>query len=259
MGRPGYLSHNDEHLPAGGPKVEMQKQMVCFCPFVIYLSRSFSMCLSPMQASLFVSPIIRMYSSFLRWVSGWRPPPLLSVSAAVNASRHAVRVVTEPLICADGAWKDLLRSDCLVLQHGGCVRLQGEVTNKSVPLNQERCVWATPPPPSLWLGMCVFIPCRTPPPCRTRDCHQSHCVPAGFQPFSPLFTLVSPPHLPPLFFPPAYSNSWRGHMAWPIYLSPSPATNVPPHLLLCDIQATHTQKNNDQTKWVLNSEQWQWQ
>lgn len=38
------------------------------------------------------------------------PPLSLSLSDAVDASRHAVRVVTESLICADGAWKGVLRS-----------------------------------------------------------------------------------------------------------------------------------------------------
>lgn len=35
MGRPVHLSHNDEHVPAGDPKVETQKQGWCFFVFVL--------------------------------------------------------------------------------------------------------------------------------------------------------------------------------------------------------------------------------
>lgn len=164
MGRPGHLSHNDEHLPAGGPKVEMQKQMFCFCPFVVYLFRSlFSMCLSPMQASLFVSPIIRMYSSFLRWVPGWRPPPLLCLSLSCSWRQSARSQSCNRV--SDLCWRTVERSAAfgIVLF---CSREAAWVCKERWRINLFRWIRrgvCELSPSSLWLSMCVFIPCWTPP------------------------------------------------------------------------------------------------
>lgn len=98
---------------------------------------------------------------------GCPPPPFNQLQPA--------RVVREPSVCADqtgGARSTGFQA--------ACVSLQGEVTNKSVPLNQEVCQRATL---LTSLSMCV-------PPTPPQNRGLSRYVQAGFPPLS----------LPPLTF-----------------------------------------------------------
>lgn len=110
--RPGHLSHNDEHLPAGGPKVEMQKQMFCFFVPLRSIYPAVSQCACPQCRRRFL--VLPSFGCTARFYGGFQAdvplPSSVSLSAAVDASRHAVGVVTEPQMCADGAGKGLLRS-----------------------------------------------------------------------------------------------------------------------------------------------------
>lgn len=85
-----------------------------------------------------------------------------------------------------------------VLHQALCVRLQGEVTNKSVPLNQEvrACVCVCESSLFTSLPVHVFIHPLLPTSlplslCRPRDCHQSHCVPPLPLLFSPLLLALT--------------------------------------------------------------------
>lgn len=68
------------------------------------------------------------------------------------------------------------------------------MTNKRVPLIQERGVSERPLPVSDRACVYVFIPAAV-SLCRTRDCCQSHCVPESFQPLPYSFSRPCP-HLP---------------------------------------------------------------
>lgn len=132
-----------------------------------------------------------------------------------------------------------------VLHQALCVRLQGEVTNKSVPLNQEvrvcelplhisarACVYSSPAP---------YLPLSF---CRPRDCHQSHCVPPLPLLFSPLLLALTS-----LFVSPnsIQQQLVRSHGCNPA-TSPSPSSPVP-SFFVCGIQFhTHRQWN----KWQNN-------
>lgn len=93
----------------------------------------------------------------------------------------------------------------------------GEVTNKSVPLNQEeRCVCACACTLLISQSCSCVHPLLPPPPFKTGDCLQSQyalesypALPASISPLTP----ARPP-------PPPHSNSWRGHMVHSIYRSP---------------------------------------
>lgn len=70
--------------------------------------------------------------------------------------------------------------------------LRGEVTNKSVPLNQERCVCACVCTPLISQSVHVFIP-YCPPPFKTGDCLQSLYVLESYPPLPASFSPLTPP------------------------------------------------------------------
>lgn len=212
-----------------------------FC-FIIYLSLCPSVGPSSTQPSLFFSfPIIHIRGSSLSgkvfqpvvfFFFFFPSSPLLS--SAVDASKHAVsqsvRVVTEPLIYAD--WTGRLTDartgqvplcvfwgDCLVLRQGALRKRLRPRERWRTDLFRwiRRGVFELPLHISARACVCISLS-LSPPPLSLQEKGLSPVTLCTGKDPNPSLCLSTPPPL--RFLPPAYSNSWRGHMVQPSYLSP---------------------------------------
>ena len=239
---PVHLSHSDGHLPAAG----MDGAVGC-CVFSYQRCRNKELCLSlylfvpqPLNGRILNAAVALRLSHHSRCVSG-------SSSSCVCVSRRpgCTRAVN-PLRQTGGGGGGGVRRAGAGARCRVCVGiawccaagarlvslLQGEVTNKSVPLNQEVCACVSVCarvhehplhiPAPLCVCVCVSPAASSLPPslCRTRDCHQSHCAQARSR--TPPSHFLPPCPSPPPSPPPSLSLS----------LSPSLSLSLSPSLSL---------------------------
>lgn len=162
-----YLSHNDEHLLAGGPKGAIRRKGALNSVAVRRLPR----CLQCFPSSAAAARLRN------------RAEPNRALGARTQC-RRAAQLLHRVLFSSRLAEE-----------------LRGEVTNKSVPLNQERCVCECVFTPLISQSVHVFIPYCPPPPLQNRGLSPvTVCI--GELPTPPCLILTS--------HPPPHSNSWRG-------------------------------------------------